>query len=349
MSKDFFSKAFWGGLAIVTCTIALELFIFSTRPSGDLELRKRFLEEQQVFSVPVPIDLAFGNERVPLKRLDVKENLEREFMFFTYWPASTMLMLKRANRWLPVIEPILKKYGIPDDFKYIAFIESGFTHETSSRGAGGFWQFVETTAEQYGLEVNDQVDERFHVEKSTRAACRYFLDAKKQLGTWTLAAASFNLGMGGIAEQLKVQQALSYYDLDLNEETGRYLYRILAIKAIHKKPADYGFRLRKKDLYPEIPTYEIRIDTEHVDMAQFAQQKGVPFRVLKLLNPWIRKTSLSCDPGQCYFVLLPDPAFAKTEGLENEPELFGLSDLPKYESKDKVAPRNSDTLADAEN
>lgn len=349
MNRKFIQKSFLGVFLIFCVTIALELFIFSTRPSDDFDLRKRFLEQQQVFSVPVPSDLAFAEEKVPLARLDVKENLEREFLVYTYWPSSTILMLKRAGRWLPVIEPILKKYGVPDDFKYIALIESGFTHETSDRGACGFWQFVEATAEQYGLEVNDQVDERFHVEKSTIAACRYFKDAKKQLGTWTLAAVSFNLGMSGLASQLKNQRSSSYYDLDLNEETGRYLYRILAMKAIHRQPSDYGFKLRKKDLYPEIPTYQVVVDSAHVDMGQFAAQKGVPFRVVKLLNPWIRKTSLSCDPGQSYRVCLPDPSFAKTRGLENTPEQFGLNDLPSFPTHKPTADFISDTLTDAEN
>jgi membrane-bound lytic murein transglycosylase D len=348
MSRAFIRKSIWGLAAFVALAVGVELFLFGTKTTGDFDLRQRFSEDHQVFSVPVPADLSFAGERVPLRKLDVKENLEREFLVFTYWPSSTMLVLKRANRWLPVIEPILKKYGVPDDFKYIALVESGFTHETSRRGASGFWQFVEPTAKQYGLEVNDQVDERYHVEKSTRAACQYFLEAKKQLGTWTLAAASFNLGIGGISEQLSTQKSISYYDLDLNEETGRYLYRILAIKSIHQNPAEYGFKLRKKDLYPFIPTFQVKIDSAHVDMASFAQSKGVSFRILKLLNPWIRKSSLSCEPGQCYIVSLPDPAFAKNEGLENHPETFGFTGLPQIKTKNKIAPWLSDSLAHAE-
>lgn len=349
MNRKFSSKIILGLLALLTLSLMLELFIFGSRPSGDDDLRKRLIEEHQVFSVPVPENLTFAKEGIPINRLDVKENLEREFLFLTYWPAGTLLMIKRANRWLPIIEPILKKYGVPDDFKYIALVESGFTHESSSRGAGGFWQFLEGTAEMYGLEVNDQVDERYHVEKSTQAACKYFLDAKKQLGSWTLAAASFNLGISGISTQLKQQNARSYYDLALNEETGRYLYRVLAAKAIYQNPADYGFRLRKKDLYPIIPTYKVKIESEHADMTEFAQREGVPFRILKLLNPWIRKTSLTCDPGQCYFVSLPEPSFAKTEGLQTEPQAFGLSEIPDYLSKNNDLSEIADTVVDAKN
>jgi membrane-bound lytic murein transglycosylase D len=215
------------------------------------------------------------------------------------------LLHKRANRWFPVIEPILKKNGIPDDFKYIPLIESQLTNVISPQGATGFWQLVEPTAKQYGLEITEDVDERYNVVKSTEAACKYFKEAYKQFNNWTLVAASYNLGMTGIQSQLNRQKVNSYYDVLLTEETARYIYRLLAMKEIISRPKVYGFILRKKDLYPVIPTKRIVIDSSIRSLADFALTEGINYKYLKLFNPWLRTGSLPNPEKKKYILEIP--------------------------------------------
>jgi hypothetical protein len=217
-----------------------------------------------------------------------------------------MLMLKRASRYFPVIEPILKKNNIPDDFKYLALIESGLTNVVSPSNASGFWQFLDKTARQYGLEVSEQVDERYHIAKSTEAACKYLKSANSEYNNWTLAAASYNAGQGRIGRELKRQGTTAYYDLYLNNETSRYIYRILAMKLIYENPARYGFYLRNKDLYPPISTYSILVDTSINDLVNFAARNKVNYKILKEFNPWLRNDELKVSPGKSYTIDLPE-------------------------------------------
>lgn len=257
----------------------------------------------------IPKDLQFANEKVPIYDFTVIESMERELLVNTYFHSQTILMHKRANRWLPLMASILKKSGVPDDFKYIALIESNLTNSVSPKGATGYWQFIESAGKQYGLEINDEVDERYSVEKSSEAACRYFKDAYKTFGSWTLAAASYNIGIDGLKNQLEKQKTNSYYDLSLNEETARYIFRILAVKEVVSNPKNYGYQLRKKDLYAPIPTIKIKIDSSITDLADFAQQNNVSYKILKYFNPWLRKNSLSNKEKKNYILDLPKPGF----------------------------------------
>lgn len=290
--------------------IPLEIFIFSAKVSEEDDLYwKSFLANNKIYGVLIPKDLQFANEKVPVYDFTVAESMERELLVNTYFHSQTILMHKRANRWFPLIEQILKKNGVPDDFKYISLIESNLTNSISPKGATGFWQFVESAGKQYGLEMNDEVDERYHVEKSTEAACKYFNDAYKTFGNWTLAAASYNVGIEGLKKQIDRQKANSYYDLSLNDETARYIYRILAVKEVISNSKKYGYQLRKKDLYPEIHTQKISIDSSITDLASFAQSNNVSYKILKYFNPWLRKNYLSNKEKKTYIISIPKPGY----------------------------------------
>ena len=212
-------------------------------------------------------------ELVPQKDPEILERIDREFLVNTYWQSNAVLLIKRANMYFPIIEPILKKYGVPDDFKYLAVAESGLQNAVSGAGATGFWQIMKATGQQYGLEVNRNVDERYHLEKATEVACKYLNKYKNKYGNWTLAAASYNAGTGSIDRYLGIQQVEDYYDLLLGQETGRYVFRIMAIKEILSHPEKYGFDIDQKDLYTAVPTFQVDdIDTAVLSFADFAQQ-----------------------------------------------------------------------------
>ncbi|MBI3502342.1 MAG: lytic transglycosylase domain-containing protein [Bacteroidetes bacterium] len=301
----------WGfAILFLLLLIPLEFFIFSAKKTSDDELYwKSFLANNKIFGTIVPKNLDFAGEKVPLYDFTVIESMERELIVNTYFHSQTILMHKRANRWLPAISSILKKNGVPDDFKYISLIESNLTNSVSPKGATGFWQFVDGAGKQYGLEINDEIDERYSIEKSTEAACKYFKEAYKTFGNWTLAAASYNIGMDGLKNQIEKQKANSYYDLSLNEETSRYIFRILAVKEIISNPKNYGYQLRTKDLYPPIPTQKISIDSSVTDLATFAQKNNVSYKILKYFNPWLRKNSLSNKEKKSYTFDFPKPGF----------------------------------------
>jgi hypothetical protein len=286
--------------------LPLEFFLFSSKNTiSDEAYWKSFLENNKVYSILVPKNLEFAGERVPLYDFTVIESMERELIVNTYFHSQTLLMLKRANRWLPRLAEILKKNGIPDDFKYIPLVESNLTNSISPKGAVGYWQFAESAARQYGLEVNDEVDERYHLEKSTEAACRYFKEAYQIFGNWTLSAASYNMGINALKKQMEKQKATSYYDLSLNEETARYIFRILAVKEILTHPHKYGYQLRKKDLYPPIETQRIKIDSSIADFSDFAAKNNVSYKIFKYFNPWLRANSLTNKERKTYYIELP--------------------------------------------
>lgn len=275
------------------------IFIFATiNPDKKTEVKN---ESVSIF--PVKID--FAGEETPLKISDVKERLDRELLVNVNLHASTILAIKRANRAFPVIEPILKKNGIPDDFKYLAVIESGLVNVVSPAGARGVWQFMPETAKERKMEVNDNVDERYDLEKSTEAACSYFLSAKAKFGSWTLAAASYNGGMTGVNKQIDIQKVSGYYDLLLTEETSRYVFRILALKEIMKNPVKYGFNILPADRYEILPTKKIEIDSSITDLASFAKSQGINYKILKIHNPWLRETKLINDTGKKYKIEIP--------------------------------------------
>jgi len=262
-------------------------------------------ELNTVVSVAVPKTLSFCNEELPLEKQYVREAIEQELIVNTYWHSSSILLIKRANRWFPVIEPILKKNGIPDDFKYLAVAESGLKNAVSPAGARGFWQIMKGTGKEYGLEINSAIDERYHLEKSTEVACDYILDAYEKYGSWTLAAASYNAGMNSITKNLKKQSASSYYGMNLGEETGRYVYRIVALKELLSRPEEFGFKLRDKDLYQPYNTYEITVDTTINSLGKFAALYGMNYKELKIYNPWLRQTSMPDKSRRKYHIKIP--------------------------------------------
>jgi membrane-bound lytic murein transglycosylase D len=247
----------------------------------------------------------FAGEETPLQILDVKERLDRELVVNANLHGSTILIIKRANRVFPIIEPILAKYGVPDDFKYLAVIESALINATSPSGAKGIWQFMPDTAREKGMEVNDGVDERYHLVKSTEAACQYLLVAKAKLGSWTLAAASYNGGMTGVSNLMAAQKANDYYNLLLTDETYRYVFRILALKEIMKNPALFGFNIQSERLYPSIETRKIEVDSTITDLATFAIKQGINYKTLKIYNPWLRDKKLDNKQNKKYELEIP--------------------------------------------
>lgn len=252
-----------------------------------------------------PAEVDFAGEKAPLNVADVRERFDRELLVNANLHATTQLIIKRANRAFPVIEPILQRYGVPDDFKYLAVIESGLVNAVSPAGARGVWQFMPETGKERGLEITDLVDERYHLEKSTEAACKYLLDAKAKFGSWTLAAASYNGGFSGVNKQITFQGVNNYYDLLLTEETSRYVFRILALKEIMKNPALYNFNLQPHELYPVLPAKTVEVTTTIPDLAVFAREQGINYKILKIHNPWLRDRSLTVKPGKTYTIEIP--------------------------------------------
>jgi hypothetical protein len=249
--------------------------------------------------------MSFAGEKVPLSTYYVHEGLDLEVITNMYRHSSTMLYFKRANRYFPIIEPILKKNGIPSDFKYLCVIESGLTNATSPAKAQGFWQFIPSTGANYGLTVNDEIDMRNNLTASTEAACKYIRSLYNKFHSWTAAAAAYNCGENGLARRISKQSTDNYYDLWLNSETSRYVYRILAMKLIMQNPQKYGFHLRQCDLYPPIPTRAATLSGQNVDLYEFARTNGTSYKMLRMLNPWIQTDVLKNKSNQKYMVQLP--------------------------------------------
>lgn len=257
------------------------------------------------FAAKLPKTLTFAGEEVPLDDPEVRERLDRELTVTGYWHSNTIQNLKLANRWFPIIESTLKENGIPGDFKYLAMAESGLRNVISPSGAHGYWQFLENTGEHYGLTINGEVDERYDMEKSCKAAAQYFKDAHAKFGNWTLAAASYNAGMGAIEGAVNYQDEHSYYDLYFREETSRYVFRALAFKIIYEHTQDYGFFLTKEDLYDPLEYSEVAVTTSIPNLAEFAKKNGTNYKLLKYYNPWLRSDMLTVKPGQKYMIKVP--------------------------------------------
>jgi len=300
------------GLAAIAVVIS-GLFIqaiqspMSAGNTQDISATKEQLAPQilRVEALDIPNVMTFAGERVPLQDTDVRERLDREIHVNTYWHSNMLLMIKKANRFFSEIEPLLKKYNLPDDFKYLAVAESGLDNVTSHAGASGFWQFMKATGKEYGLEINNYVDERYNLELATKVAAQYLINSKELFGSWTNAAAAYNAGNAGITKQMKRQDATDYYSLLLNSETGRYVFRILAFKEILSNPEKYGFYVDQQDLYQVIPTKTIIIDTPVEDFAKFAKQQGINYKILKIHNPWLRDTYLKNASGKAYSIKIP--------------------------------------------
>ena len=262
-------------------------------------------DPSKVFALDIAEAYSFAGETVTLDEHDLRERMDKELLVNTYWQSNMMLMIKRSNKYFPTIERILKEEGVPDDFKYLAVIESGLENVNSPAGAKGFWQIMKTTGREMGLEVNSNVDERYHIENATRVACTYLKKAKKKLGSWTLAAASYNRGITGINRLLEKQQAETYYDLLLNSETRRYVFRILAMKEILSNPTRYGFVFEVQDLYTKIPVYTVEVDTAISNIARFAKTMGINYKQMKIHNPWLLQNHLNNKSRKLYHIKLP--------------------------------------------
>ncbi len=286
------------------------LFIYALQDApSDENFEKKLINDYNVYALQIPEQLDFAGEPMPLKNPDILERMDRELLVNTYWQSNGLLMFKRAKKYFPIIEPILEKNGIPDDFKYLAVIESGLTNATSPAGAKGVWQIMKATGKENGLEINGNVDERYHLEKATEVACKYLIKSKERLGSWTLAAAAYNGGNAGISKQLDRQNVGDYYDLLLGEETGRYVFRIVALKEILTHPDKYGFNFRDKDLYNNIPTYKVEVDSVVTDFSKFSEHFGINYKILKIHNPWLRENHLNNKTNKQYVIDIPKDGY----------------------------------------
>ncbi|HEY0655946.1 MAG TPA: transglycosylase SLT domain-containing protein [Chryseosolibacter sp.] len=256
-------------------------------------------------SFDVPRKATFAGEPMPLDLPDVKERLDKELQINTYFHSNTIFLIKRANRWLPQIEKILKEHNIPEDFKYLPLIESNLMNVVSPAEAVGYWQILKTSGKEFGLEISDEVDERYDPLKATVAACKYLNQAYRKFGSWTLVAASYNRGMGGIERAIENQGEKNYYDLFLNEETSRYVFRIVAIKEIIENPSRYGFKVNRKHLYEEEPLRYVDVDQTVKDLVDFAKQNGTNYKLIKRHNPWLRDDRLTVKKGKRYRIAIP--------------------------------------------
>lgn len=274
------------------------------------------------YSYDVPNRMDFAGEAVPLSDPEVIERFDKELHINAYWNSNTIFLIKRANKWFPLIEKVLKEEGVPDDFKYLALIESGLVNGRSGKGAVGFWQLLDGTAKELGLEVTEEVDERFDPEKSTRAACKYLKKAYARFDNWTNVAASYNMGMFGLHRSMTEQDVDSYYDILLNEETARYVFRILAMKEIMEDPKAFGYLVPKRHLYEMEDLREVEITESVEDFVTFAAGEGINYKILKQYNPWLRKPKLTVNPGKVYTILIP----------ENPPRTIQLKDLKPIDS-----------------
>lgn len=282
------------------------IFSYPTKKlSKDKLYEKQFNERYRIFAITKPKNLDFCDEDLPLNSNDIWERIDKELLKNIYWQSNTMLYIKRANKFFPIIEPILKTNNIPDDFKYLAVIESGLEDVVSPSNAAGFWQILPSTGREYGLEVNKSIDERYNLEKATQFACDYLNEAYEKFGSWTMAAASYNKGQNGISRLIEKQATNNYYNLYLNSETSRYILRIIAVKEILENPKRYGFIFRQKDLYV-MPKYkEIQVDTTISDLSRFAKKQGTNYKLLKQFNPWLRTTSMPDKSRRKYTLKIP--------------------------------------------
>jgi membrane-bound lytic murein transglycosylase D len=288
-------------LSVVCITL---LFINAIHKS-DIDPVTNTHQNYKIRALKLPSNLNLAGERVPLEKPDVKERMDRELLVNTYWQSNGILLLKRANKYFPIIEPLLKKHGLPDDFKFLALAESGFTDETSTVGAAGIWHFMKATGKEYGLEINNNVDERYNIEKSTKVAAEYLKNAKNRFGSWTLAAAAYNAGNYGISRRLEAQEVTNYYDAKLPNETERYVFRVLALKEIISNPEKYGFVFEKDDLYTIKKTYMVKVDTAITNITSFAKGFGMNYKEFKIHNPWLRENKLNNRSRKLYEIKIP--------------------------------------------
>ncbi|HCB63503.1 MAG: hypothetical protein A2W93_08510 [Bacteroidetes bacterium GWF2_43_63] len=296
-------------LSLVLIIAGMQIFMFSAINNNSRNPDEQYFsmsrQTVKVFQPFIPDSLTFCGEKVPTDHLIVRERLEREIMANMYWHSHTILLLKRSGRFFPIIEPLLKSNGVHDDIKFLAMCESELTNAASPAGAKGFWQFLQKTGLEYGLEITSQVDERNNLEKATIAACKYIKASLSRFGTYSMAAASYNMGSGGLQQKVTEQKSNDYYSLFLNEETSRYVYRILALKLIYDHPLTYGFFIRNKDIYQPVKIKYVSVSASIPDLAVWAKENEVSYLELRYLNPWLISNSLTVSSGKSYQIALP--------------------------------------------
>lgn len=287
LKNKFLSLLFAINMMVAGC-----LFFNFTKEDA-IKQEADFRKNYRVHALHLPENFSFAGEEFNFKDAEVAERFDREMMVNTYWQSQTLITLKKIHRWFPVIEPLLKQNNLPDDFKFLAVAESNLSNVVSPSGAAGFWQFMPAAAREFNLTINAEVDERYHLEKATVAACNYLKQSKETFGSWMLAAASYNMGVDGLQKAMTTQKVKNYDELLLNEETARYLFRIAAIKYIFENQQKMGYYLQPYDLYEPYTFETITVDSSITDLAQFAINRGINYKTLKLLNPWLRNNTLT--------------------------------------------------------
>ena len=307
--KDNRSRTYYfftGAISTFALLIVVMVFYFTNNiTTAGNATGEDYPQGYKIISPEIPHYLEFAGERIPTENFEVYERMDREFLANTYWHSATLLAIKRANRWFPIIEPILKKNKIPDDFKYLSIAESNLENVISPAGATGFWQFMKPAGEKYGLEINAVIDERYNVEKSTEAACNYLNDSYEMFESWITSAASYNMGQENTTEQRERQKATNYFNLVLNSETSRFVARIVSLKYILQNPEKYGFNVKEEDLYKPLEYYEVTLDSSVTHFADYASNFGVNYFILKMYNPWLRDNYLANRSKKVYTIKLP--------------------------------------------
>ena len=307
------SSMFLGAMAVFVGLIFFGATESNSKASIETENEEQ-LQEMNISRLPqiiksVSLDKKYmlAGEPFPMDNFDALERLDRELLVNSYWHSSTLLNIKSARRYFPVMEPILAEEGVPDDFKYVAVIESNLRNETSPAGARGLWQFMSVSAKGYGLEISNEVDERYHLEKSTRAACKLIKRYKQRFGTWTNAFGAYNMGETRFAKEMANQKMDSYFDMNFGTETGRYLFRILALKEIMENPTDFGFYVDEQDpLYRPLDDYHLLTVNQSIsDLGTYALEHGTSYRMLKVYNPWLTSSRLTVASGKSYDIKVP--------------------------------------------
>ena len=288
----------------VLTIITLSLFINACNQKIEKKIQIKETKKENTLP-PIPEEMYFAGEKIILKDWDIRERLDREILVNTYFQSATSLIIKRSNRWFPLLDKLLKKSNIHSDFKYLAVIESALVEQAASNvGAQGFWQFMPFTAKEFKLTINEEVDERLDVIKSTKAACSYLVNANQSLNDWIMTAASYNRGIHGVLKDKSWQKAKSYFDLEQNDETARYVFRILAMKLILENPEKYGFNIPIEHRYPALKVNSIVIKNSITNLSEWALSKGINFKILRKLNPWLKTTRLTIK-NKYYTLLLP--------------------------------------------
>lgn len=311
--KVTIGKATLGMMTLLSAGFLITVFV----SADDQHAVAPSFEDSTFSAAPwaLPENVTFAGEEMPLQNFDTRESLDRELNATAYRHGSTLLTIKRAGRYFPEIEKILRENGIPDDFKYLACAESDLSNVISPAGATGFWQIMEGTGKEMGMAINKEVDERYNIEQSTLFACRYFKKAYERYGSWTMAAASYNNGLSGLDEQMEIQKEANYYDLLLNDETARYIFRITALKLVMSEPSRYGFEIAPEEAYKPVPYTEVKIDSAVTSFEQFSRHFDTNYKMLKFLNPWLRKPFLTNSNGKEYIIRVPASDARVSSGL----------------------------------